>query len=410
VLKLLKWLHADGYNVILAIPVESVDSRALQELLKITYAVHWTKPAPRTRLGRRFPTLRKIVWERIKPFLSPPMIVSSNLDERPSSLGSHELKKGICPEALIHLVGKLSNKYRPQAIIAEYVFMTPCFANLPADTLRVLDTIDVLSRKKDQVLAFGIADPFACTEDEERQYLLQADVIVAIQAREAEILKSMVPERNVILTSIDFDTSDVPVTNENSNTILMIGNDNELNIHGLQSFLKECWQEIKNAHPAVRLHIVGKVGAQCSVDDSSVYYTPSVNDLGEIYRSARLAINPTIAGTGLKIKSAEALAHGKPLVAWPNGVEGLEYAGEAPYIECRSWQEFGSAVVRILRSDSEATRLANRARSYAHEQFSASKVYASLGACLIQHTSRSRTGTPAQIVPEPYSCLDWGGK
>lgn len=393
--KLLRWLHAEGYRVILTLPVESIDSHALQELRKIAYAVHWTRPALRTCLGRRFPYLRQRIWEPLKPFLKPAPIqnqhAATKAPDRQDSVGIHQKKAELCPDSLIRLVAKLTRKYRPQALIAEYIFMTPCFANLPADTLRILDTQDVFSRKKDQVLAFGIADPYACTEDEERQYLLQADLIVAIQGREAEILKTLVPERKVIQTSVDFETADaVAVNTERSDTIVVIGADNELNIHGLRAFLKECWPEIKAAHPAARLHVVGKVGAKCRIDDQSIQYTPRLDDLTEVYREARIVINPTIAGTGLKIKSVEALANGKPLVAWPNGVEGVEYLGEPPFIECHSWQEFGSAVLRLLRSDSEAKILANRALSYAREQFSTPKVYASLGASLLEHTSQNR--------------------
>ena len=113
-----------------------------------------------------------------------------------------------------------------------------------------------------------------------------------------------------------------------------------------------------------------------------------MDDLTEVYREARVVINPTIAGTGLKVKSAEALAHAKPLVAWPNGVEGLEYTQEPPYVECHSWQEFGAAVVRLLRSEHEARLLTDRARSYAREHFSPTKVYGSLGACLLEHACR----------------------
>src|SRR6266567_8162457 len=65
VLKLLKWLHGEGYRVILVMPADSIDSNALAELRKVTFAVHWTKPALpkpalRTRIGMRFPFLRKL--------------------------------------------------------------------------------------------------------------------------------------------------------------------------------------------------------------------------------------------------------------------------------------------------------------------------------------------------------------
>jgi len=154
------------------------------------------------------------------------------------------------------------------------------------------------------------------------------------------------------------------------------------------------------------LHVVGRVGEICRIDDSQIRYSGWVDDLDDVYRKARVIINPTIAGTGLKIKSVQALAHGKPLVAWTNGVEGLEYDGEAPFIECRSWPEFAEAVVRLLHSDLELAALAARALAYARTEFNAASVYASLGHRLSQDesghaafhqavTNEERSGTSA---------------
>src|SRR5437016_3447838 len=69
ILKLLQWLHEEGYRVILVIPADSLDGPALHELRKLTHAVYWTKPALRTRLGKRLPYLRKFIWEPLKPAL-----------------------------------------------------------------------------------------------------------------------------------------------------------------------------------------------------------------------------------------------------------------------------------------------------------------------------------------------------
>ena len=136
----------------------------------------------------------------------------------------------------------------------------------------------------------------------------------------------------------------------------------------------------------------------CRIDDSSIRYSGWIDDLDQVYREASVVINPTVAGTGLKIKSVQALAHGKPLVAWTNGVEGLDYDGEPPYRECRSWQEFGDAVVALLRSDEDRRALAERALDYAKREFDAEKVYAELRACLenpVAPSQRRERWTPA---------------
>ena len=391
VYRLLHWLKDAGYRVVLIISAEFTNADALDVLRSLTLATHWTKPAYakklafRTRLGMRFPFLRRVVWESVKLALSrtrrgregsqPTSSSNSTLDDRRQAwFMSRELMRYVC---------KLARKYKPRAMIVEYVFATPYFAAFPPDTVRIVDTIDVFSLKEEQVGAFGIDDFLSCTEEEERRYLLEADVVVAIQPREAALLKAIVPERDVILAGVDFDVAEDSAGSESvPDRIVVVASDNPLNVHGLQSFLADCWPSIKRSRVSASLHVVGRVGNLCHVDDSSIRYSGWVADLDSVYREASVVINPTIAGTGLKIKTVEALAHGKPLVAWAHGVDGLEYEGEAPFIVCASWEEFAASVVRLLSSAAERKTLAERALMYARREFDASSVYADLRKCL----------------------------
>jgi hypothetical protein len=51
-----------------------------------------------------------------------------------------------------------------------------------------------------------------------------------------------------------------------------------------------------------------------------------VKDLAGAYRQAALVVNPVRSGTGLAIKSIEALGHGRPLTSSTQGARGLEGA------------------------------------------------------------------------------------
>jgi glycosyltransferase involved in cell wall biosynthesis len=394
--RLLKWMHREGYRVILAIPTDSIDDDALVELRKVVFAVHWTRPAFRTRLGVRFPYLRSLLW---KPLKKASQIVNgarnasskirARVDQDSDDVsatmspgidsGGIQSKGVFASESLLLLVSKLARRYSPRAVIVEYIFSVPVFRVVPSGTLKIVDTIDVFSRKEDEVIAYGIADPFACSVEEERNALLQADVVIAIQSREARLLKELVPEREVILAGMDLDVIGESGEDEAiPHSIVVVASDNALNVHGLNAFLFECWPKIMRAHPQATLHVVGKVGYACRVNDPAVRYSGWVDDLDLVYREATVVINPTVAGTGLKIKSVQALAHGKPLVAWPNGVEGLEYSGTPPFRECRSWQEFADAIVILLQSGEERRVLSARALTYAKTTFAAETVYSAL--------------------------------
>lgn len=391
VYRLLQWLKDAGYRVVLIISAEFTNDDALKVLRSLTFATHWTKPAYakklalRTRLGMRFPFLRRVVWESVKLALTRTRRAPGGNHPTSSSDPENDDRRQawFMSDELMRFVWKLAHKYKPRAMIVEYVFATPYFAASPPDTLKIVDTIDVFSLKEEQVGVFGIDDFLSCTEEEERRYLLKADVIVAIQPREAALLKAIVPDRDVILAGVDFDVAEDSSGSETvPYRIVVVASDNPLNVHGLQLFLADCWPSIKRSCMSATLHVVGGVGNLCRVPDSSIQYTGWVADLDSVYREASVVINPTIAGTGLKIKSVEALAHGKPLVAWTHGVDGLEYEGEAPFIVCESWEEFGTSVVRLLTSATERNALTERALAYARREFDASSVYADLRKCL----------------------------
>ena len=48
-----------------------------------------------------------------------------------------------------------------------------------------------------------------------------------------------------------------------------------------------------------------------------------VEDLDDFYRQIDIAINPMVGGTGLKIKSLEALSYGKALLATKDAMVGI---------------------------------------------------------------------------------------
>ena len=374
----------------LILTAETVNPDVEIVLRKMTYALYWTLAPLRTRLGLRYPALRRALWGSFKKMLGVRVRGTRPLvDPHAHAAGDPGLKESFAPPRLIALVKRLGQKYRPDAAIVEYIFSTPALAVLPAGTMKIVDTIDVFSHKEEKVLAFGIGDPLVCSREEERHYLLQAELILAIQSREARLLQAVAPERVVVLTGMDFDVIANAEDATLRNSIVVVASDNALNVHGLTAFLSECWPAIKTAEPTASLHVVGNVGDMCRVEDPAIRYSGWVDDLDLVYREASVVINPTIAGTGLKIKSVQALAHGKPLVAWPNGVEGLEYDGGPPFVVCRSWLEFSQSVVRLLQSDAERLALARHALGYARSEFAASKIYAGLDGYLSAAASRN---------------------
>ena len=101
-------------------------------------------------------------------------------------LHSDSVKRYLAPDRLIQLTKHLCDTYQPVAVIAEYVFAAPCLDVVPEGILKIIDTIDVFSRKKAEVLSFGIDDPLPCSFREERNYLLKSDLVIASPAERGQ--------------------------------------------------------------------------------------------------------------------------------------------------------------------------------------------------------------------------------
>jgi hypothetical protein len=84
-----------------------------------------------------------------------------------------------------------------------------------------------------------------------------------------------------------------------------------------------------------------------------------VEDTLPLYRAAALIINPVVAGTGVKIKTLEALCHLRPIVTWPGGVDGLDTRLAARCLVARDWYEFANFVGDALAIQRERQFTAN---------------------------------------------------
>jgi glycosyltransferase involved in cell wall biosynthesis len=289
-----------------------------------------------------------------------------------------------CSPAVLARAKVIIEEFAPSIIIAEYIWMSRVLGLAPAGVLRVIDLIDKFSNKAENVLSHGIADSLAATAEEERAFLDRADAAIAIQKTEAQAFRELRPKCRIVTAGVDFGveaavagSTERPVERQ----VLIIASGNHLNVKCVQEFLDEAWPGILLRVPRCSLRIVGKVCGSLTVSQENVELTPYVARLEEAYARASVVVNPVYAGTGLKIKSAEALGHGKALVTWPEGVAGIPAGSPSPYVVCHSWAEMAAEISRIA-NDAEARRvLETRARDFAEANFRDDVVYAELAEC-----------------------------
>lgn len=93
-------------------------------------------------------------------------------------------------------------------------------------------------------------------------------------------------------------------------------------------------------------------------------------NLDSLYADARMVICPVLAGTGLKVKVVEALAHGKPLVTTAGGLSGILQKNGNGCIVANKPEAFAEAMIRLLSDEQYYTSVVNQSRSFFLEKFS----------------------------------------
>jgi glycosyltransferase involved in cell wall biosynthesis len=290
-------------------------------------------------------------------------------------------------------------RFSPVAVIAEYVWMAPSLHVVRKGVLRMVDTIDLMHARgafSDRVSNIWVT----CTADEERHLLRTADTVIAIQTNELDRFRQLLPDRDVICVP-----HHVPVRrtfpHARRAVVMLVGSSNPCNVEGLMSFLESAWPVVQAACPDAELRIFGEL-ARVAPERPGVVRRGYTASLERAYRDAAVVINPVRTGTGLKIKTVEALAHGRAIVTTTCGAEGLEgVAGRALVIEDDPGR-FGHAVVALLRNPQARITLERAAARIAEEEFSRERVYAGL----LQALAGADRGTDS-MAARTLRTADW---
>ena len=241
---------------------------------------------------------------------------------------------------------RLHSQEEFQVAWVEYVFLSKTLDVFDSSVLKVIDTHDVFSRRFEEMTARGIEPEwFATTPEMERKGLARADRVVAIQDRDADFFRNLgLPRVETIGHFIaPRPTQDRPLRNG----ILFIASDNSINLKAWESFTDEVLWRIEERLPGTSIRVAGRICRR--IPESPRYERIGVvEDLDALYASATLAVNPATWGTGLKIKTLEPLAFGRPVVTTPVGIQGLEAAEDRGVLVGRTPEEFLDHIERLL--------------------------------------------------------------
>lgn len=251
-------------------------------------------------------------------------------------------------------------------VMAEYVWMAEALKVAPEGVVKAVDTHDLMHVRKSSYRAAGVHPWLSVTRREEAELLRKADVVVAIQAEEAEEFRDMVPDRKVVTLGHWCPDIRRRPCDETTDICMVVGSDNPSNVHGM-NLLLGAWPEVMDSRPGVELRIYGGLADKFPDQDGVCRYG-FVKDLERAYCTAKVVVNPVLLGSGLKIKTVEAMARGKAVVTTPCGASGIK-AG------VRVCSDLARGVVEMLDHHEARRGLEGQAERYAKRHFSLENVF-----------------------------------
>jgi len=147
----------------------------------------------------------------------------------------------------------------------------------------------------------------------------------------------------------------------------------EPNVEAVLEFTNFIFPEIAKTNPGLEFLVVGSSPSQPIRDLAAANkfkLIPSPDDLRPYVQEAAVYVCAMRLGTGMKTKLLEAMAMEKPIVAYPEAVEGIEGANEKNISVAENRQDFINRVQSLLNSPEQRAEIGKEARSLVLEYYS----------------------------------------
>lgn len=237
-----------------------------------------------------------------------------------------------CPDRLVEQVAAVWQAGRHDAVVVNYVWLSRALEGA-GDALKVIDTHDLFGDRHLVARADGL-DPswFFTTPAEEGRGLARADLILAIQDEEAVALRA-----TLLGTGLPAGAA-VPVLTlghmpplaflerrqegPTQATFGYLGSGNPWNAASVRALDAAMIEASAQALPW--LLAGGILKRRDLVLATRPQRLELLPDAAAFYRAVECVLNPMTGGTGLKIKTVEALAHGNPVLGTRDAFAGLD--------------------------------------------------------------------------------------
>ena len=222
------------------------------------------------------------------------------------------------------IVNEVVETFDIEVVLVNYIMQSKLLEYLPKNILKIIDTHDTFA---DRYLMYQENNApaytwYSVSKEDEIRALNRADIILAIQKEEADYFSTVTDVPVKVINHLESKHfTDRPYTSLQK--IGFVGSGNEINNHSIHKFL-EAYLDHSISSSDIQIIIAGAICNRITIKHPNIVLRGIVDDLEDFYSEIDLIINPLTFGTGLKIKSVEALSYGVPIISTKVGFEGIK--------------------------------------------------------------------------------------
>jgi len=210
----------------------------------------------------------------------------------------------------------------------------------------------------------------------ERSLHKSCDLIITNSKVDEIIIKKLAPVSNTltITNGVDVEYFSYPRESDDKYKLIFTGvMDYGPNEDAALYFGKEIFPLVKRTFPKAEFWVVGS-GPSATIlalaSQPGIYVTGRVDDVRPYLQTASIFVCPLRYGAGMKNKILAAMAMGKPIVATPLSLEGIDVRAGEEVLVADSPEEFAQQVGRLLTDKKLVRRLGEEGRKLVKEKYS----------------------------------------
>lgn len=229
-------------------------------------------------------------------------------------------------------VAWLCSRYSIDILFCSYVFQSKMLEFVPKHILKVIDTHDKMCGRYAAQKARGVkTEFFSCTPEDEGRYLRRADIVVARRDEEARYFDEVSGKCSSIVIPHVEPPHFLKRRFNGMCAVGLVASANRINLDLVTDFLLAV--QSRQATPPFEVKIAGQVSTMIqdvSSDKRGVFHRPwvkflgFVEDIAQFYTGVDLVVSPVTLGTGINVKTVQAMSYGMPLVTTAFGCKGIE--------------------------------------------------------------------------------------